>query len=200
MLEYWVQNFTMQADESRKLALEKEDESLRRPKRIISIAIVDFIMFPELKDAHTVHKICNMKNGKASTDLLELHVLELPKAVETIKNENLALWSIFFGSKNFEEDKLMLAEKNTALKKAVNDYDFFREDRDFVSEYEKHEIYLTGIAMMKAEAISEGHAEGKIDSKNEIAMNLISMGLPIEQISQATGLSLKDLEKLSATN
>ena len=208
-LEYWVKNFTTQAEMSRQRAIELNDPSLRKPKRIISIAIVDFIMFPDDHYAHTVHKICNVRNGKVSTDILELHILELPKAIETIKNRDLALWAIFFGSNNFEEDKIMLAEQNVALKKAVNDYDFFREDKDFVSEYEKHEIFLTGIQMMKDEAVADGHAEGlaKGHAKGltegmrqkalDTAKKLHEMGLSIEQIAQATDLTVEEIKKIS---
>lgn len=42
----------------------------------------------------------------------------------------------------------------------------------------------------------EGKEAGKAEGIIEIAKNLISIGLPIEQIAQATGLSIEQIEKL----
>ena len=197
IVDYWVTNYTMQAEENRRKADELGDPSLRKPKRIIMIAIVDFIMFPEVKDAHIVHKICNTINGTPSTDIVEFHTLELPKAVETIKNKKLALWAIFFGSKNFEEDKIMLAKQNGVMKKAVGDYEFFREDRDFVSAYEKHQVYLTGIEMMKEEALSDGIKQGieqgAREKAIETAKNALAMNLDINAICKLSGLTEEEV-------
>ena len=48
----------------------------------------------------------------------------------------------------------------------------------------------------KLEGLIEGRAEGKIEGKMEIVCNLKKMGLPIETIMQATGLSAEEIEKL----
>ncbi|CAO5681537.1 MAG: hypothetical protein HEEMFOPI_01524 [Holosporales bacterium] len=42
----------------------------------------------------------------------------------------------------------------------------------------------------------EGLAEGKLEGKLETAKNLKSMGLSLDQIEKATGLSLEDLKTL----
>ena len=42
----------------------------------------------------------------------------------------------------------------------------------------------------------EGKVEGKVENTQEIVINLINLGAAVELISQATGLSVEDIEKL----
>lgn len=48
----------------------------------------------------------------------------------------------------------------------------------------------------KIEGRIEGMAEGKAEEKREIAKKLKAIGISIEQIKQATGLSSEDIEQL----
>lgn len=47
-----------------------------------------------------------------------------------------------------------------------------------------------------AEGLEKGKAEGEHNAKLETAKNLQLMGLTIEQISKATGLSIDEIKKL----
>ena len=42
----------------------------------------------------------------------------------------------------------------------------------------------------------EGRLEGKLEEKLEIARNLIKMGMPLDQVSKATGLTSTEIENL----
>ena len=53
-----------------------------------------------------------------------------------------------------------------------------------------------GRAEGRAEGKEEGRAEGMSQRSLEIARNLLSLGLPIDQITQATGLTEKEIELL----
>lgn len=55
---------------------------------------------------------------------------------------------------------------------------------------------IEGRAEGKIEGRIEGMAEGKAEEKREIAKKLKAIGIPIEQIKQATGLSSEDIEQL----
>ena len=44
--------------------------------------------------------------------------------------------------------------------------------------------------------VIQGRAEGWKDGKAEVAQNLLHLGLPIAQISEATGLSTAEIEAL----
>ena len=43
---------------------------------------------------------------------------------------------------------------------------------------------------------AEGKAEGRQEEKHSIALNLKKLGVSIEQIAFATGLSIEEIEKL----
>ena len=53
-----------------------------------------------------------------------------------------------------------------------------------------------GLAEGKAKGRSEGLAEGETKGKRETAKNLKAMGLSVEQIIFATGLSQKEIQHL----
>jgi predicted transposase YdaD len=53
-----------------------------------------------------------------------------------------------------------------------------------------------GLAKGLEEGMAKGLEEGMAKEKLEIARNLKTMGLPSESISQATGLTLEEIEKL----
>ena len=60
----------------------------------------------------------------------------------------------------------------------------------------KEEGMEKGRAEGKEEGRAEGRAEGMSQRSLEIARNLLSLGLPIDQITQATGLTEEEIELL----
>jgi len=46
--------------------------------------------------------------------------------------------------------------------------------------------------------IEEGEARGRTEGRTEVAKNLLKCGLPIDMISQSTGLTLEQIEKLKS--
>lgn len=46
------------------------------------------------------------------------------------------------------------------------------------------------------EGLQKGKAEGRQEEKHSIALNLKKLGVSIEQIAFATGLSIEEIEKL----
>ena len=55
---------------------------------------------------------------------------------------------------------------------------------------------LDSIRTGREEGHEEGHEEGRMEEKRSIARNLKSMGLSFQQISQASGLTLEEIEQL----
>jgi predicted transposase YdaD len=53
-----------------------------------------------------------------------------------------------------------------------------------------------GIALGEERGIALGKQEGKQEEKRETARNLLSMGLSLDQIANATGLSIEEIEAL----
>ena len=65
-----------------------------------------------------------------------------------------------------------------------------------IAEYD----YATDIAVQRAEerkiAYTEGRSLGIAEGKRETARNLLSMGLSIDTIAHATGLTMQEIEKI----
>ena len=54
------------------------------------------------------------------------------------------------------------------------------------------------LSHMELRAMEEGKKEGKKEGKEEVALNFLRMGLPAEQVSEATGFSLDQIQQLQA--
>ena len=61
----------------------------------------------------------------------------------------------------------------------------------------KLEGKLEGRAEGLAEGLAEGRAEGELETKRTIARNMKTTGVDIAVISQCTGLSVDEIEKLT---
>ena len=57
--------------------------------------------------------------------------------------------------------------------------------------------YETDIEVQREEAFEEGERIGAEQNKIQTAKNMITMGLSLEQISQATDLSLEKVQQLA---
>ena len=58
------------------------------------------------------------------------------------------------------------------------------------------EGHAEGLAEGMAEGMAKGKAEGEKETKEKIAVNLLSLGVPLETIMQASGLSEEEIKKL----
>jgi predicted transposase/invertase (TIGR01784 family) len=56
---------------------------------------------------------------------------------------------------------------------------------------------LEGIKIGEEKGINKGKIEGKKEEKIETARKMLADGLPIETISKYTGLTTKEIEKLT---
>lgn len=64
----------------------------------------------------------------------------------------------------------------------------------------QHDMYYSreeGRAEGRAEGIVEGKAEGKAEANSQTARNLKDLGVSVDVIAKATGLSVEEIEKLT---
>ena len=78
------------------------------------------------------------------------------------------------------------------VEKHINPHTDF--DRDIVNAIRTAEKkkYAEG----RADGRAEGRAEGEKKAKEKIASNLLALGVPIETIMQASGLSEKEIKNI----
>ena len=140
--------------------------------------------------------------------------------IEELKKNKLLTWMKFFTSNNLENIEKELKEANPIMTKAIEEYKRFTSDDKLMRAYAARDAFLVGQKMMlsrerkegKLEGIKEGKLEGieegmkkgiekgKLEGIKEnsytIAKNLKKSGLDVKFISENTGLSLEEVEKL----
>ena len=210
-LYYWAKLYTEQLKIS-------EDYSLL--SKAIGIHILNFTSIPDVKKYHNVFHITEKETGLKYFKDLELHTIELKKFSDNPREEltdlisriktKLDIWAAFLTRYDLlKSDNLPQPLDNQSLKKAINVLDvmnFSDQERD---AYEDHLKWLRiemntlkkAEAKGKAEGLAEGKAKGLAEGAKtrniEIARNLLSKGLDIRLISEATGLSEEELKNLT---
>ena len=95
--------------------------------------------------------------------------------------------------KNMPKDKIV--DKYITNVTIVNDDPEFQK---YMSEEEdKKKIQNSLLSEAKEEGIEQGISQGISEEKNNVAKNLLSMNMPIEDISKATGLSIEEISKIT---
>ena len=101
-----------------------------------------------------------------------------------------------------------LLKEDTIFEKAMKKYNYFTDNEDLLNEYDKREAYLfyqsslmrgatnDGIEEGMKIGIEKGKLEGIKDEKYSIAKSLKTSGLDSKFISEHTGLTIEEIEKL----
>ena len=155
-------------------------------KAVVSINITNFILTDENK-VHSCYVLKELNNNKILTDHCQLHFIELPKF--NIKNitemeelhKDFISWIKFFKGDNMSN----LIKENTIFEEVENKCNTFVNDRPVMDKYKK---------LKKAK--EEGIEQGEKNKAISIARNFKKSGIDIRVISENTGLSIEEIEKL----
>lgn len=195
----------------------KEGENYNNVQKIISINLLDFnLKFGDKGKAHRCFKLIDTKDLNISLDLIQIHILEVKRFIEIIKNSTkeelkknrLLSWMKFFTSDNLELIEEELKEENQIMSKVIEEYRKFTSDDKMMRAYAAREAFLVGQKMMLRreredgfdEGIEEGIKMGKLegirDEKYSMAKSMKTKNLDINLISEITGLTIDEIEKL----
>ena len=92
---------------------------------------------------------------------------------------------------DFGFKRLFGSEFNKELKMYEDSVNAYRDIVNAIRTAEK-----TKFAEGMAEGMAKGKAEGEKEAKEKIAANLLSLGVPLETIVQASGLSEEEIRNL----
>ena len=151
----------------------REGEDYKKLPRIISINLLNF-----------------------NLDFIQMHIIEAKRFIEIIekstlnelKKNRLLTWMKFFTSKNLKSIEKELKEANPIMTKVIEEYKRFTSDDKLMRAYDARDAFLLGQKMMLNREREE--------EKKYIAKNLKNAGLDIKFISENTGLSIEEVEKL----
>jgi predicted transposase/invertase (TIGR01784 family) len=191
------------------------------PVYVLSIVNEDF----ESSTSNHYHhyKLVETEEHKLILQGLELVFVELPKFFKSLDQKNYSgkklyvLWLRFLAELENKTEMISpelleipeiaqaieLTKESSYSKAELESYDKYwdiiRTQRTFVVDAENRgraEGKAEGKAEGRAEGKAEGRAEGKAEGIIQIAKNMKSLGISVQQISAATGLDEKDINQL----
>ncbi|MDC7233749.1 MAG: Rpn family recombination-promoting nuclease/putative transposase [Spirochaetales bacterium] len=192
-LYYWAKLFSGQ--------LAKGDE-YKTLNPVISINLLDFILFPEMKKPHNCFTaIDDRTKSVVLSNMMQIHYFELPKMDEEPDNlaeSRLARWAFYFkneGRIDENELKRLIVEGDPVMEKAHDAYKDFSMSDELIEAYEAHQKYLRDKAAEIDFARKEGLELGieKTNLKNAKAME--QEGISYEIIQKVTGISEQQLKE-----
>lgn len=171
--------------------------------RAVTINIVNFRYFHHTTNYHSVFKLYEQEEKFLLTDTLEIHFMELPKLLIKWRNRevnprenHLVRWLLLLEASENEEITQVLEEiamqEDQTLRKAIDEWDRVSQDPEMLLAYEaRQKVLLDELSALR-------RAEKK--GKEEVALNLLKLGVDIETIIKATGLTLEEIEQLRKQN
>ena len=189
ILYYWSANYSK---------LLKKGEEYEDLTPVISINLLNFNLNKNDKNVHSCYMIYDTKNKRLLTDHLKIHMIELKKFKFKDNNlpKDLNYWLGFFTNKNMEAYMSEIVKEKPIMEEAHKRYNNFIRSRLMMTEYEKKEIYQYDKQITLKDERLKGIKQGIKDEKYSIAKSLKNSGLDNKFISEHTGLSIEEIEKL----
>ena len=204
---YWAREFST--------ALSAGQSYSMLPRTII-ISIIDFKLF-DCKEFHSFFQPLEVTRHTLLSDKMGFHFFELKKLPKDVKEQDvLLLWLSLFRAETEEDLEKIKGMGVPAMEQAISAYYSITASEEFreierMREKARHDeaqaLYNAeqkGIqkgmqeGMQKGiqKGIQEGIQQGISERNIEIAKNLVKLGMPLRQISAATGLTQEEVENL----
>ena len=181
----------------------QKGDDYEKLKKCIHVGVLDFIRFPESEECYHKINLCNCKSGEIYTDLLELHILELPKLPkvrakleqgEMVSDDEMVLqWMEFFSCKT-QEDFETMAKQDEYMEEAVNTLFKLSADEQKRIDYEAREKAIRDDRAKLNWATKVGFDEGLAMAGKIVQLKLA--GKTPEEISTACDLPLEQVKEI----
>ncbi|MDE6658178.1 MAG: Rpn family recombination-promoting nuclease/putative transposase [Oscillospiraceae bacterium] len=156
-------------------------------KKCIGINILDFNYISQTEQFHTVWHIREDSENIKYTDILEWHVVELPKIPAITDGTDLYKWVQFIRAEKKEEFE-MIVQGNEYLESALDTLNIISQDEQKRLEYTARQKALYDYNTLMEENFDRGLAQGRAEGRAEMMTELI------EQM-KADGLSNDFIKK-----
>ena len=186
-------------------------------RKTISVIILgeNLDILKEVEKSHTVWNIREKEYQKIIlTNYLELHIIELSKALKEYKNnpkDEVLQWMMFLDNpENMEVQKIM--EENEDIKEAKEELDIISADRGLrelavdriILEADRLQYIDDAKEKGRKEGIKEGRKEGIVqgnrDKEIEIIKRMLSKGKSIEEIADLTDIDIENVRAVANEN
>jgi len=202
-LYYWAKLYTEQL---------KNAQDYSTLSKAIGIHFLNFTSIPETENYHNIFHVTEKDSGITYFKDLELHTIELNKFSKNGKEgldeivgkikTMLDVWSTFLTRNDLLKiDNLPQELDNPALKKAITVLDVMNFSDEERNAYDDHLKWLMIEANTVKKAEEKGRAEGIIEGAEnkalEMARKMLAKNRPLDEISEFTGLSREQIERLN---
>lgn len=171
----------------------KAGEDYDKLQKCIQVSILDHVLIQGDDKYYRCISFCDTETGEKYSDMMEMHILELPKLPPEQQDEtDLMQWMRFLGGKTREDLKRM-AEKNSNLQEAYDELDRLSADERKRLEYEARQKAIRDKNMLFKTGVERGIEQGRKD----IILSMLKSGMSIEQIAEITKESAEDIQKYS---
>ncbi|MDR1411276.1 MAG: Rpn family recombination-promoting nuclease/putative transposase [Spirochaetaceae bacterium] len=186
-LFYWSREFSKGMESG---------QDYREAPNVIAINIVNYEFMPEVPAFHLgFHIREDTYRDVLLTDALEIRFLDMVKfrraEGKDIRNDPLHRWLTWLDKESPAKLVEEAARMDKAIRKAEEKMEYVSSDKETLRMYEMREMALSdwtsGINHAREEGIKEG--------RREIAAKLKNRGIPIDQIAEYTGLSVKEINQ-----
>lgn len=161
-------------------------------KQSICINIVNYPIF-DCEDFHSHFTVMERTRHEELTDKCAIHFFELAKISKRANKDNMTeLWLQLINAETEEELEMLAQTGVESIQKAVYVIYEMSEDEKVQEMARIREKALHD----EASQMKTAEQQGEMKKAVAIAKNLLGMGMPIEQIEKATGLTSKEIELL----
>ena len=170
----------------------------------IGINILDFEYIQGTDKFHTTYHISEDTEHIKYTDVLEWHIVELPKLPPMTDGSQLYNWAKFINSKSEEEMK-MLATQDMYIKQAYEELEVISQDEQKRLEYTARQKALYDYNTMMEEnfdngvvwGMEKGIAEGEIRKAVAVVKKLMEQQFTLENALAVAEIDKETYEKYS---
>ncbi|OOR71630.1 ATPase [Bacillus cereus] len=178
----------------------------RSLRKTIAINLLDFYLFPDYEDLHTVGQFWSQQQKQVLLNDLEIHFIEIPKLLQQWREEKINPWENEFARwllllPAHEDEHLTHTLEDIAMKqdpmlqKAMNKWEDMSQNSSFRLAYEAREKVLFDEQAKLAHAREEGKEEGKM----QLIRGMHKNGVSIKDIAKLTGLQETEIQRFLGT-
>ena len=173
----------------------------------ISIVILNHILIPESEKYYHHFTYNDLESGVVFSNLQELHTLELPKLPTQKGKETLLPWMKFFSIKSEEELHMVVAEYPQMEKVATKYLEVTQSDRaralheakikqERDAEARAEAKFEEVLSNAVSQAVSQAVSKTQLEERHSMAKSMLLKKMPLDIISEISGLSIEELERI----
>lgn len=157
------------------------DKRYSNIRKCIGINILDFKYIKNTDRFHTSYHIREDKDYSVYTDVMEWHIIELPKLPANTDGTSLYDWAKFINTED-REGFQMLAKKSVYLDEAYKQLEVISQDQEKRLEYTARQKALYDYNTMMEERFNAGVEQGAEHERKTMIEKLKKKGFTDEQI------------------